>query len=223
MAVVSDLFQQILSANVGKVFLRQKRFGTYAAIGNWNIDFSAGTISFAGSGTYPIQLLGSESYVSDTWRWGFDNNVAESVVADTHAFFAMVQSTSELHGGDLDLTEYVNGHNIASLAAALHPEPVCYYRCPYDNGAAFVLVKNLPAEVFAENAPFPVILEAFRSCTARMELDHHALLVGMFADNGVVFHENDTVMQYTDAQGTKGELRFDALHRVQNIQCSLSL
>ena len=38
----------------------------------WSVDFETGTLSF-GENSYPVQFLGSESTVDDTWMWGWNN------------------------------------------------------------------------------------------------------------------------------------------------------
>ena len=38
----------------------------------WFVDFETGTLSF-GENSYPVQFLGSESTLDDTWMWGWNN------------------------------------------------------------------------------------------------------------------------------------------------------
>ena len=39
----------------------------------WSVDFETGTLSF-GENSYPVQFLGSESTLDDTWTWGWNND-----------------------------------------------------------------------------------------------------------------------------------------------------
>lgn len=65
-------FHQVFSATLGKMATVQGRFADIVGNLDWNADFDSCEIAF-GDQIYKIQLIGSESDVSDTWLWGFAN------------------------------------------------------------------------------------------------------------------------------------------------------
>ena len=43
---------------------------------DWNVDLKAGKITFGEQETYPVQVLGSFSFESQTWLWSWANQAA---------------------------------------------------------------------------------------------------------------------------------------------------
>ena len=63
----------------------------------------------------------------------------------------------------------------------------CYYRCPYDGGALFVQVNELPDEVFAP-MPLDVLVKQFMEVLGAFYCDHKLLAAGMLYMNGYNFN-----------------------------------
>ncbi len=71
--IEQDNYFQVFSAALGKVMVNQNRCSELVVKErNWDIDFKEGIISF-GTDKYPVQFIGSESSVSNTWLWGWAN------------------------------------------------------------------------------------------------------------------------------------------------------
>lgn len=84
-----------------------------------------GKLSFAEDLAFECQVLGSESYDSNTWKWGWAN---DDVPQD------MLQASSRLRASDLgpEFTEpqfpltRANGHQIAAVASGVLKTAACY-------------------------------------------------------------------------------------------------
>lgn len=210
-----------LSACIGPARLRQHAFGRLVVRDqDWNVDFSRGVIRF-GEDTYPVQFLGTESEVSHTWLWAHVNpgDFPEAVLKRGIRFYeqCVAEGMEELRQEELPLTPLVNGHNIASMAASTTEGGACYYRCPYENGAAFVLVTGLPDDVFAP-APVQEVVSAAADLIRQFPLNHGILMSNLLADNCVEVVEENGVLTGRFADGTTLTVRFDEMGRITSLK-----
>ena len=64
---------QLFSACAGRAMLLQKRlFEQVVEASKWQADFESGKIYFDEYG-FDMQFIGSESFSSNTWLWGYEN------------------------------------------------------------------------------------------------------------------------------------------------------
>jgi len=213
----------LLSAYLGPSRQRQLAFGEQVVRErDWNVDFSEGAIYF-GDDKYPAQLLGTQSDISDTWLWGFENpsDALKAAAANSRRVYDLCKVAPELASRKLDVTELVNGHNIASIAAASSPDRTCYYRCPYDGGAAFVTVGNIPESVFAPTDPTQT-LSIIMDLISQFPLSHRILVKSLLAANcGQVEDNPESIIgHYPDGQSLIAS--FDAQGRLTSIQTDSS-
>lgn len=216
-----DDFHTLFSTSVGKIFANQQAFSKKIVGGkDWFIDFEKGIISFDES-EFPVQLLGSQSEELNTWLWIWAN---ESHLPDQVKEDALIcRAYGEEHGlsqlttASLPLTEHLNSHMITIVSAAVHPENVCYYRAPYEGGVAFVLVKDLPTEIFQ-----PVDALTFANlCTqiiTAYAVDHKKMVEGFLKDNGCQMEWKDNQRISADF-GDYGNLliEFDIYGRIKSM------
>lgn len=162
-------FREVLSASLGGQLVIQERFEhLFTADKDWSIDFSKEQITF-GTKKFPIKFIGSESTVNYTWMWGYNNinNFAPSVIDLAQSVLSQGNSWSlpEVTTSQLQLSELVNGHNLATVACNMTSDEFCYYRAVHEGGSAFVAVDNVPAEVYAPvdgNNFVRIVLEAIK-------------------------------------------------------------
>ena len=191
---VSDFsdFHQVFSATLGKMATVQNRFADIVGNLDWNADFDSCEIAF-GDQIYKIQLIGSESDVSDTWLWGFANQsgLSPEATAFSHDILRAgrewgLQAFSE---PSFELDEMFNGHNLSIAACGAAGENLCYYGCEHDNGCAFVAIMDAPASLFDPLGAHEFVKTA-SSCIQNHDVDHKIFIKSFLEFNGVKFDEN---------------------------------
>lgn len=179
----SQLYIDVLSRCIGVARLRQQKFGEWIGERDWDLDLEQGTLSY-GENTFSIGVIGSESQTSNTWRWSVDNvnGFREELIRDVGEFYRskLLDSLPELKQTTLSVDPFINGHNIASiLTISKKGNPACYYRCPYENGAVYVLVKNIPSDQFSPVTALEAV-HTFQELAASLSLNHQLLVEGVF-------------------------------------------
>lgn len=209
-----------LSRDFGVAVIRQKRLGELIKKSpRWDVDFGKGTISF-GEDKFPVGFLGSESETSNTWLWGWVNvnDFPESIVADSEDFYqhCMMLGMNEIKEAELELTELVNGHALAAMAVVASTERMCYYRAPYDGGAAFLLVKDVPESIFARVSAEEAA-KAISDSISALPLQHHFLVQGVmevYCDDAKIDSQMATGTFY---DGSVLAVEFDAQQRITKL------
>jgi len=113
----------------------------------WFYDLDQGTIHFEDRFTFSIQLLGTESALSNTWLWAWANegssippNLLEAVKA--LRAYGVQNIISELTEATiLLLTEQIHGHTLSMIASGICGANA-YYRTPHEGGALFLLIHD---------------------------------------------------------------------------------
>ncbi len=191
---VSDFsdFHQVFSATLGKMATVQNRFADIVGNLDWNADFDSCEIAF-GDQIYKIQLIGSESKVSDTWLWGFANQsgLSPEATAFSHEILRAgrewgLQAFSE---PSFELDEMFNGHNLSIAACGVADENLCYYGCEHDKGCAFVAITDAPASLFEALGAHEFVKIA-SDCIQDFDVDHKIFIKSFLEFNGVKFDEN---------------------------------
>jgi hypothetical protein len=210
-----------LSRDLGIALIRQKEFGRL--IGDsptWQADLAQGIISFDGR-EFPAAFLGSESYSSNTWLWGWVNvnDYPEPIYKDSEIFYqhCMMQQMSELKEPELPLTELINGHTLASMAVVANEERICYYKAPYNGGAAFLLVKNIPEEVF-EPVSAPLAALAISEAIAGVPIHHEKLVEGVMDAYASEIQKDQSVIIGKFPDAGMLVIEFDEQGRIKNIR-----
>lgn len=214
----------MLSLSAGRAILCQNRLGE-KIVGDsaWGLDPMEGVIRF-GEREFRAGILGSESTIQNTWLWSWahtESGLPEKATAVSRRVKRALPDLPEFQTGKFMLDEMHNGHNLAMIACGVSEENVCYYRCPYDGGAALVTVSGLPDEIFAP-AELPEFLRQYIEIIGGFYCDHRLLAAGALFQNGTPFtaseDENSIV---ADFSGRKLRLLFeqtgDGLSRVLDI------
>lgn len=220
-AVKTREYFDSLSACIGPARLRQLAFGRLVVRDqDWSVDFSRGVIRF-GEDEFPVRFLGTESEISHTWLWAHVNpgDFPEAVLAGGVRFYEQcaAEGMEELRGPELPLTPLVNGHNIASMAASTTEGGACYYRCPYENGAAYVLVTGLPDTVFSP-ATVKEVVSVAMDLIRQFPLNHGILMSNLLADNCESVTEENGVLIGRFGGGGTLTVRFDDMGRIVSLK-----
>ena len=138
-------WSELFSACVGKATLLQKRaFKLLVEGSNWQVDFDSGKIYFDGR-EFDMQFIGSESFSSNTWLWGYENinGFDERLLelANKAREFGEKFGLSAFGMPQFELDENFNGHTISMILCTAFDEQN-YYRIEYEGGAAYVAFRS---------------------------------------------------------------------------------
>lgn len=183
-------YLSLLSLSAGTAIARQNKMGEFVIKDNgWNVDIKNREISF-GNAKYLCGIIGSESYQSNTWLWGWANTeskMPEIVFAPGRRAKRAIPDCQEFTVEKFGLDEIHTGHNLSMITIGVSEKNVGYYRCPYEGGALFVQIEGLPAEVFAPLSLVDVVRQYMEIISA-FYCDHRLLLAGMLHQNGLGFN-----------------------------------
>ena len=212
-------WSELFSACVGKATLIQKRaFKLLVEGSNWQVDFDSGKIYFD-EREFDMQFIGSESFSSNTWLWGYENingfderllELANKAREFGEKFGLSIFSTPQF-----ELDENFNGHTISMVACTAFDEQN-YYRIEYEGGAAYVAFRS--DVVFEEPVLASELLSVVNECLGTYELDHKILVKGLLLSCDMKFSESPN-----EIVANKNELsfKFDELNRLINISSKL--
>ncbi|MET7142608.1 hypothetical protein M3S04_12600 [Xanthomonas sp. PPL139] len=219
---MSPHFRAALARHVGSAYARQLALADVLAERGWHVDLGEGRVRFGEDLSFPMQLLGTAAEASASWLWAWANTASQlppALLADATALRAHGEreGIAELAAPSSALGED-GGHHIALLAGALRGR--CYYRAPYDGGALFFLLDDVPAAVFAP-CDDARVLRLLGELPMQFALDHRAMSEGFLTDQGYA-------LQCAAAQtvATRGNARivleFDAQERLVRTQGQLA-
>lgn len=211
-------FNELLSEHVGAAFARQLAFADFLGERNWNLDLGTGKVGFGDDLEYPIQLLGSEAHNNNTWLWAWANRhidpAPQAMAAATRlrdlgkkrGIAPLAEPTFSLDAAD--------GHAIAMVASGIEGG-CCYYRGPYNGGAAFFLVTDVPKSLLAPVPPERAIT-VLTQVISQFDVDHRLMAKSFLASQGFELREESKSVTASREGGTI-TLSFDELGRLTEI------
>jgi len=212
-------WSELFSACVGKATLLQKRaFKLMVEGSNWQVDFDSGKIYFD-EREFDMQFIGSESFSSNTWLWGYENinGFDERLLklANKAREFGEKFGLSAFSTPRFELDENFNGHTISMVLCTAFNEQN-YYRIEYEGGAAYVAFRS--DVVFEEPVLANELLGVVNECLSSYELDHKIFIKGLLLSCDMKFSESPN-----EIVSNKYELsfKFDELNRLINISSKL--
>jgi hypothetical protein len=211
-------FTELFAQHVATGFARQLALSDLIGDRDWQLDLGEGVATFGADLRFPIQLLGTESHGDGTWLWAWANtgsNLAPKVL----------QLVGWLRGyghsnGIAELTEAsfaldrADGHRLALLASGLTGR--CYFRGPYDGGAVFFHLEDVPAQVLAPVAPeraLTVISEVLQA----FPVDHRTFVLAFLQQQRWQVQATAEAITARHASGSDMRVDFDGLGRISNI------
>jgi hypothetical protein len=204
-------FPELFSTHVATSFARQLALGDFLDEHTWNVDIRKSIVDFGNDRIYPIQLLGSESEFEETWLWAWANEQS-NLPAESLEACARIREFGQEHGIS-ELTEpsfaltVASGHVLAMLSTGLIGN-CCYYRGPYEGGALFFLVLDLPDAVLA-----PVTTARATTVVSEVisqfDIDHHLMAEQFLTSQGFTVNESGLTMTGTRPDGEEFAIEFD--------------
>ncbi|MDX2109051.1 MAG: hypothetical protein SFY80_02295 [Verrucomicrobiota bacterium] len=217
-------FDDLLCDSIGLAIDNQSRLNDLLGKYDWNLKMHDGIITFTlADGSLieaPAQLVGTKSYHSETWRWGWANE-EEGIAEKYKAAIERLRTIGEreqieaLTTPQLALDGSISGLNewdYTMLAAGFLDGPV--HRCPHEDGEVFVLVDKsiLPAE---ESISATCFAERFEKCTriaCILQQDRALHAYASLHCFGIEFRKDR--FRITDRRGQKVDLLFNnAIYR----------
>jgi len=191
---------------------------------DWHFDMASGLLSFGNRFAWHVQLLGTESEETHTWLWAWANEGS-----DIPPFLLQVALQMKALGEQQQIPELttpmfpldgIDGHFLAMLASGACKADA-YYRCTYDDGAAYLLVQD---ENFPKNTEPPIqrIPSVFPQAIASIEIaNHKEALAGYLEHNGLVGEaEGDTLVVKEDGEAVL-TATFDGQNRLAKLEVSI--
>lgn len=217
-------WDQVFSACLGKMLTAQNRLGELVKDEpDWHVDFEKGVLRL-GKYQFHTQFLGSESYVSNSWLWGWENvnNFSNDLLGQVQIArtYGQAWGLEPLIHAQCELNDTFNGHNFSILVCGALAEDRCYYRCPTASGqgAAFVALTDAPKELFAPVDGVTFINSATR-CVQQFYLDHRIFVEAFLNWNKTPFDWNgDTLTAHFDKDVTVEFERAGENYRIKNLK-----
>ena len=212
-------WHELLSACIGRSMLLQKRLlRLLVQDSKWQVDFDSGKIYFD-EREFDMQFIGSESFSSNTWLWGYENinGFDERLLglANKAREFGEKFGLSAFSTPRFELDKNFNGHTISMILCTAFDEQN-YYRIEYEGGAAYVAFRA--DVVFEEPVLANELLSVVNECLSTYELDHKIFVKGLLLSCDMKFSESPN-----EIIANKNELsfKFDELNRLINISSKL--
>ena len=198
-------WDQVFSACLGKMYTVQNRLAELVKDEpDWYVDFEKGTLTL-GKYEFRVQFLGSESYVSNSWLWGWENvnGFPDNLLGQAHIArtYGQTWGLEPLMYAQCELNDTFNGHNFSMVVCGALAEDRCYYRCPTggDQGAAFVALCEAPGELFRPVDGITFI-NSVSQCIQHFYLDHKIFVESFLRWSKIPFHwSGDTLTAHFDA------------------------
>lgn len=198
-------WDQVFSACLGKMYTVQNRLADLVKDEpDWYVDFEKGTLTL-GKYEFRVQFLGSESYVSNSWLWGWENvnGFPDNLLGQAHIArtYGQTWGLEPLMYAQCELNDTFNGHNFSMVVCGALAEDRCYYRCPTagGQGAAFVALCEAPGELFRAVDGITFI-NSVSQCIQQFYLDHKIFVEAFLRWNKTPFDwSGDTLTAHFDA------------------------
>lgn len=183
-------------------FQKQMRMAKLVKGSKWSMDYAKGVLWLEGIGQVPVEIFGTWSNYDNSWLWAWANESLQNspIGASLEIFsYGKTAGIPELTEDQIDLQDG-NAHEIAMVSTGILGG-FGYYRCPYDGGAGFVIIRKWPfgpvSETISASEAVSTALDFFNrfSCNHRLALDFF-----LKEKNFRMLYENDSLT----AQDTKG-------------------
>ncbi|WP_182871493.1 DUF6882 domain-containing protein [Rhodopirellula sp. JC639] len=220
---MSPEFASLLSQNIGVSFAKQIAFADLIGERNWGVSMSEGVATFGTDLSFPIQLLGTEADGDASWLWAWANeqsNLPPNLLKACNECYDLGSTQQVPEFTDRSFSQNIaDGHMIALVASGLHPN-CCYYRGPYDGGALFFLVCDVPRDVVGPVAPERAVT-VMTEVISQFEINHRDMADSFLRSQGFTLQPAGNRL---DARRDKDSLTvtFDSMQRINKIDCTLN-
>lgn len=179
-------FDELVSQHAAMSLEKQSVLGEVIGTNSWNFDMTKGMLSFGGSLQFPVQVIGSLSFLDKSWMWGWAN--AKSGIPE----HLLVQSKQlKSLGDEKNIRELMEGHynvsdgfehKIGIIACGIFKSK-CYYCANYGKGTLVVTIESdkIPAiDISREDK----ILTFFPQVISSIDTNHKSAFINYLIDRG---------------------------------------
>jgi Family of unknown function (DUF6882) len=218
-------FDSLFTDNVINSFDKQLRLADAHGDDAWGFDKANGEITFNKSVAYKIQILGSEDHVNKTWLWGWANKASKLpdnllLVGNELRSLGEKHAITQLTTAKLSL-DVLDGHTVGLIACGF-ANGKAYYRCPYENGALFVLITDDKLQLPVENK----VVRATRvipECIAALAIkDHRAATTAYLRQNGFDVIDNAGKLVVRADGKPVLTVEFDKMNRLTKVESQVT-
>jgi hypothetical protein len=184
----------------------------------YTLDIDAGKIRFNDALEFSIQVLGTESENTLSWLWAWADEQTEEVPDNLRQASIQLKDWGAREGireftvPSFDLIR-ADGHVLAMIATEIC-NASCYYRDPYEGGAAFVLIfdKKIDAQ---PSFDLSRLSQRFLDLISRYEFNHRNALLSYLRIKGLSPAEAGSLITATLETGESLSAEFDHAGRLQ--------
>lgn len=217
-------FQDHFADHAASSFARQMALGDVIGERPWGIDVQKGLLRFGDDLEYPVQLLGTHAFEPRTWLWVWANTQSNLPPQLTETALRIrqlgeAQTVEAFTQPSLQLGD-ITDHMIAMTCSGLEGGR-CYYRAPYEGGALFVLLDDVPAEVLAP-VSLPRVNTVLMEVISQFDVDHRRMVTSFLRQQGLHAASNAAAGIRAERAGEGHiEISFDELGRISNVAATL--
>lgn len=194
--------------------------------GDWSFDKKRGKLKISGLPAYSIQILGSEDHVNRTWLWGWANpasNVSDSLLEAALELksYGKKHNIRQLTRSKLSMDD-VDGYRIGLIASGFC-DAKAYYRCPYENGALFVLITDERLRHNRTDLARAVLV--IPQAIGEFGIDDQPTAVASYLDDvGLKYRQHDRKLVIEGKDGGQPQLvaEFDDANRLLSLEGQLT-
>ena len=198
---------------------RQLVFGERVGDPAWSLDQGRGVLVLGDSLELPTQFLGSESERTNTWLWAWANPTVEPRLAERAESVRSIgheRGITALTDAQIDL-DRVGGAHFLAMATTGALGANAYYRCPYEGGAAFVMIE-LPEDMRPSGDLSLRIVDYVAKAIADLPmLNSRRAIEGYLSDIGAAARDIPGGLRVIDGP----TIRFDDLGRVEALDANV--
>lgn len=212
--------QELIERYGGIAMDKQLNFRDFIGNNNWNINIANEEISFGTDNNFPIQVLGTFSYSSQTWLWAWANiksGLSETIIKEALQLkeYGEENAIDLLRNETFDFSEE-DLHLIGIIASGIHNSSG-YYICDYGQGAMVVTIKDGKVDKMHEVDNHHRILMVFPQLISQFEMNHNFALKNYLIAKGYTISDNEgNLSAIKDGETITAE--FDELSRLTKLE-----
>ncbi|MBB6099748.1 hypothetical protein HNR42_003206 [Deinobacterium chartae] len=176
---------------------RQWRLAERVGEAGWSFSLHQGRLTFTNGDVFTVQVLGTVSELSGTWRWAWANKASGIPAALLHAALEL-QAWGEARALTGWMRPQSDTNEFDPDAVALIASGVWgalgYYRAPYAGGALYLLLERGP-ELPTPELPAAHVVEVFTQLISLFDLNHRYALEGYARRMGWPMEQNGTALE----------------------------